>query len=384
MKKIINENSHRFKQYDMLLPLFIILTLIATVNSAQAYFVFVKGEHSLIKFLPYVLSKMIFMWYFLLLSILVKRLSMIMPLRSGNFIIWIIAHTTVLFVSLIVHHGFTFVIDKILLSPSASLTFYSQLFNNPSVWLDFVMYLLFLLGFYMIEYKKESEENEIKVSRLEVELITSKLYEMRNRLHPKFLFNTLDIITGLLFEKKNKEANRVLTLLSEFLRTTVYGNDSEEVLLDEEIIFLNKYLLIEEKNFKSNFIVHQNIEPDTIAAKVPNFLIQPIIEELIEKIINPSNANYELFVNTQTIGNSLEIITGIKGMDVDERAEEKIKEGMVFKLTLERLSKIYPNTSAVNLKYLKGEGVFIKMLLPLKKYEEEYEAELVLETGIEY
>jgi sensor histidine kinase YesM len=374
----------RVKQYDMLIPLFIILTLIATVNSVQAYFVFVKGEHYLINFLPYVLSKMIFMWYFALLSIVVRQLSTLIPLRSGHILIWIIVHTTVLFASLIVHHGFTFVIDKILLGPRASATFYAQLFNNPSVWLDFVMYLLFLLGFYMIEYKKENEENEIKVSRLEVELITSKLYEMRNRIHPKFLFNTLDVITELLSNKKNKEANRVLTLLSEFLRTTVYGNDSEEVFLEEEIIFLSKYLLIEEKNFDNNFIVHQNIEPETVAAKVPNFLIQPIVEELISKIIKPNIANYELFVNIQTIRNSLEIITGIKGEDLDESAEQIIRDGAVYKLTGERIAKLYTHSSSLNLKYLKGEGVFIKILLPLKKFEEQHEVELVMEPGIEY
>ena len=96
-------------------------------------------------------------------------------------------------------------------------TIWYVLFNNPSVWIEAFVYVLFLLSFTLLEYRRMTQENEIRCSQLEMELIRSKLQEIRSKIQPTFLFNTLQTILELIRLTEIKMRIIFSLYLSDFL-----------------------------------------------------------------------------------------------------------------------------------------------------------------------
>jgi signal transduction histidine kinase len=114
---------------------------------------------------------------------------------------------------------------------------------------------------------------------LESELNRSKLDALRSQLRPHFLFNTLNAISGLIPQGDN--AHRMLLRLSSLLRRSL-DEDSHEVSLQTELTFLNDYLDIQRLRFGDQLVIDVDVEPGALAARVPVFLLQPLLENAIE------------------------------------------------------------------------------------------------------
>ncbi len=118
-----------------------------------------------------------------------------------------------------------------------------------------------------------------RYAALESELNRSKLDALRSQLRPHFLFNTLNAISGLVPQGDN--AHRMLLRLSSLLRRSL-DEESHEVPLQTELSFLNDYLDIQRLRFKDQLVVDVDMEPIALAARVPVFLLQPLLENAIE------------------------------------------------------------------------------------------------------
>ena len=116
-------------------------------------------------------------------------------------------------------------------------------------------------------------------AELESELNRSKLDALRSQLRPHFLFNTLNAISGLV--PQGDKAHRMLLRLSSLLRRSL-DEDSHEVPLQTELTFLNDYLDIQRVRFGDQLVIHVDMEPSALGARVPVFLLQPLLENAIE------------------------------------------------------------------------------------------------------
>jgi len=114
---------------------------------------------------------------------------------------------------------------------------------------------------------------------LESELNRSKLDALRSQLRPHFLFNTLNAISGLV--PQGDKAHRMLLRLSSLLRRSL-DEDSHEVPLQTELSFLNDYLDIQRLRFGDQLVIDVDMEPSALVARVPVFLLQPLLENAIE------------------------------------------------------------------------------------------------------
>src|SRR4029079_13460186 len=107
------------------------------------------------------------------------------------------------------------------------------------------------------------------------------LQALKMQLHPHFLFNTLNSISALLDEDVDA-ADQMLARLGDLLRMTLENSGAQEVTLQEELEFLRCYLEIEQVRFNDRLTVSMHIEPETLDAKVPNLILQPIVENAIK------------------------------------------------------------------------------------------------------
>jgi signal transduction histidine kinase len=118
-----------------------------------------------------------------------------------------------------------------------------------------------------------------RYAALESELNRSKLDALRSQLRPHFLFNTLNAISGLV--PQGDTAHRMLLRLSSLLRRSL-DEDAHEVPLQTELTFLNDYLDIQRVRFGDQLIIDVDMEPSALGARVPVFLLQPLLENAIE------------------------------------------------------------------------------------------------------
>lgn len=96
---------------------------------------------------------------------------------------------------------------------------------------------------------------------------------MQLNLH--FLFNSLNAITVLVRDENTRDASRMLELLSGVLRQVLQSEKRQEVTLDEELRFIEKYLAIEQVRFSDRLQVRWSINPNIRDALVLEFILQP-------------------------------------------------------------------------------------------------------------
>lgn len=118
-----------------------------------------------------------------------------------------------------------------------------------------------------------------RYAALESELNRSKLDALRSQLRPHFLFNTLNAISGLV--PQGDKAHQMLLRLSSLLRRSL-DEDSHEVPLKTELAFLEDYLDIQRVRFGDDLAIDVDMEPKALTARVPVFLLQPLLENAIE------------------------------------------------------------------------------------------------------
>ncbi|HET6890422.1 MAG TPA: histidine kinase [Pyrinomonadaceae bacterium] len=143
------------------------------------------------------------------------------------------------------------------------------------------MYFTVLGCVYAFTYYRESRERESQQARLATQLAEARLGALRMQLHPHFLFNSLNAITVLVRDQNTRDASRMLELLSGVLRHVLQSGKRQWITLDEEIRFLEQYLEIEQVRFSDRLEVVWSIEDTVQDALVPEFILQPIVENAV-------------------------------------------------------------------------------------------------------
>ena len=121
----------------------------------------------------------------------------------------------------------------------------------------------------------------VVVRRLEAQLATARLQNMKMQLQPHFLFNTLHVIAGLVREGDRATAVEAITHLSDLLRQGLRHDDRQEVTLEEELEFLDAYLVIQRIRFGDRLAVRIDAPLDTRDALVPHLLFHPLVGNAI-------------------------------------------------------------------------------------------------------
>src|SRR5216684_3568189 len=143
------------------------------------------------------------------------------------------------------------------------------------------LYFAVLGCMYAFTYYREARERESQQARLTAQLAEARLGALRMQLNPHFLFNSLNAITVLVRDQNTRDASRMLELLSGVLRQVLQSEKRQEVALDEELRFIEKYLAIEQVRFSDRLQVRLSIDSNVRNALVPEFILQPLVENAV-------------------------------------------------------------------------------------------------------
>jgi signal transduction histidine kinase len=144
-----------------------------------------------------------------------------------------------------------------------------------------ILYTATVCAWHAITYYRDLKERKFQAAELESLLHQAQLEALRNQLHPHFLFNTLHSIAELVHENPAL-AEQLILRLSELLRSALKAPVLQEVPLADELEFTRSYLEIEQMRLGDRLTVAWEVAEETLAARVPSVLLQPLIENAIQ------------------------------------------------------------------------------------------------------
>jgi two-component system, LytTR family, sensor kinase len=153
----------------------------------------------------------------------------------------------------------------------------------PLVWTLFVgliFYAVVVMVYAALRFRGLYVAEQTSAEALRAELTQSKLDALRSQVRPHFLFNTLNAISVFVTEDAEK-AQQMLLRLSTLLRRSL-DEEAHEVTLEQELRFANDYLDIQRGRFGDELQVHLAVDPTVLDARVPVFLLQPLLENVME------------------------------------------------------------------------------------------------------
>jgi LytS/YehU family sensor histidine kinase len=173
--------------------------------------------------------------------------------------------------------------------------------------LNFTLLAAWAALYYGINYFLLLEDEIKQRETLASQASTAQLAMLRYQLNPHFLFNTLNSISTLVLLKQTERANAMLARLSSFLRYTLANEPTANVTLAQEVETLKLYLEIEKMRFEDRLRPHFRIDADTIGARLPSLLLQPLIENAIKYAVTPSEDGADIWITASRQGQGVRI-----------------------------------------------------------------------------
>ena len=164
---------------------------------------------------------------------------------------------------------------------SEKYLFYITEITTIKSFLVLLLLVVFLFVFWIDEQKKQESHYQKFVIEKERESGRIQLNSLAQQFKPHFLFNSLNSINALTISNP-EEAQRMIHLLSEFMRGSVKENQGEKVALSQEIHHIQLYANIEKVRFGDRLNVHFLIPKECDNLKIPALILQPIIENAIK------------------------------------------------------------------------------------------------------
>jgi hypothetical protein len=148
-------------------------------------------------------------------------------------------------------------------------------------------------------------ERDLQLAEARTLAQTAQLTALRLQLNPHFLFNTLNAISSLIVTGRNRDGEAMLSRLCVFLRTALVGDGRSEVTLGEELETLQTYLEIESIRFGDRLTIEFAAADELIELPVPNFILQPLVENAIKHAVAPTSRPVVVRVGARRDGQSL-------------------------------------------------------------------------------
>lgn len=234
---------------------------------------------------------------------------------------------------------------------------------------NFLTYFSMLGIIYLYYYIKKLETIEQQKINLATQLTEIKMKILTDRLHPHFLFNTLNTISTLIDVNK-KKAQNVIVDLSDLLREIIELKEDNLITLSQELNLLNKYLDIKSIRFYDHLTIKTNVQENINDALIPNMLIQPIIENSFKHGYSYNHTNLEIELNIYKKEGQLIIEIKNNGKSFETSISQLKIRGVGLKNTINRLKTLYGNNYKFSMANNgNNKGVITQIIIPFELAE---------------
>jgi two-component system sensor histidine kinase YesM len=178
---------------------------------------------------------------------------------------------------------------------------------------------------------KENYEEKIVMKEWQIKALQAQI-------NPHFLYNTLDSIHWLAKINNQNQIAMMIKSLGNLLRNSIYKSNYV-VSIKEEVGILEDYINIQKFRFQERLNVNINIKEEVLNFKIPNLVLQPLVENSISYALEVLVDVCKIEVFSIEENNCIKLVVMDNGPGVNEERLEKLRK-----------MEIEPTSSGIGLK----------------------------------
>jgi len=219
----------------------------------------------------------------------------------------------------------------------------------------------------MLSRRLQAATEELRTRQLEDErarqLVTeARLSSLESRIHPHFLFNTLNSISALIREDP-LQAERTVERLAALLRYSLDNNARGLVPLRRELRVVEDYLEIEKTRFGDRLRFTVDAPADLADLEVPPLAVQTLVENSIKHAVAPSRHGGEIRVSARMAPGGLLLEVSDDGPGFERPS---VRQGHGLENLQERLAALFDGAGRLEFAR-RGDRMVVGVVVPQKK-----------------
>ena len=239
---------------------------------------------------------------------------------------------------------------------------------------DALLYWAVLAVDYGVRHYRTLRERELRASQLEAQLAEARIEALKMQLQPHFLFNALHTIGQLIRTRQDDTAVAVVAGLGDLLRRVLDGATAQEVPLKQELDFITSYLEIEQIRFRDRLEVRVDVPAETLDARVPHLILQPLVENAIRHGIGPRAGGGRVHLSAWRVGRKLHLAVWDDGSRLAEKVgapgaetgEGQEGRGLGLANTSARVRQLYGEAGSFEVVDGTDGGVVAHVVVPFR------------------
>lgn len=203
-----------------------------------------------------------------------------------------------------------------------------------------LFFMLLSTAVYVISSNFQHREHR---KSLENEKLNAELAFLKSQINPHFLFNSLNNIYSLAYQKSEKTPEAILKL-SEIMRYMLYESNEDTVLLEEEISYLQNYIELQKLRFKEKVYVDLHVEIDEMDHRIMPLLLISFLENAFKHGVS-TDAGKPIRINIKVQNSRLHF----KAENAKSQLNKDQTKGVGLANLKRRLQLGYPDRYTINI-----------------------------------
>ncbi len=213
--------------------------------------------------------------------------------------------------------------------------------------------------------RRRARRNELRAEQARKQALGAQLKALQARTNPHFLFNSLNVVSGLI-EEDPVGAERVLEHLSELFRYALKGADGGWVRMADEVTATESYLEVESIRLGDRLRTGISVPAELAEVLVPPLILQPLVENAVLHGVAPRKDGGRVEVTVRSEASSLVLTVEDDGRGPGSSPHNG--SGTSLAEMAQRLEMIYAGSSTLEAgsRDADGSGFRVRITLPME------------------
>ncbi|MDP9205613.1 MAG: histidine kinase, partial [Gemmatimonadota bacterium] len=162
---------------------------------------------------------------------------------------------------------------------------------------------------------------------------------------------------------------RMIARLSELLRYTLNGGSDNEVVLAQEVAFLERYLEIMQIRFQGQLEIEIQIGDDARDALVPSLILQPLVENAVKHGVDKVSDRGKIRIQARREVERLVLTVSDNGpgpSSIGSPNENGGEHGVGLENIRQRLEQLYGSAQSLSLAESPNGGTVAQIMMPFR------------------
>ena len=212
-----------------------------------------------------------------------------------------------------------------------------------------------------INYKNALEHKELE------------LQQLKNKLNPHFIYNTLESIHMMAEINDDIETSTMAEYFGEIIRYSM-NRRINTVTLKEELKIIDNYIYLQKIRFDQLFTIENMVSDELLSCEIIKMIIQPLIENAIYHGLSECSGNGKIIIQGSKVNNNLLLTISDNGIGIPEEKLQDLNDyindknhnfnGIALRNINKRLKLNYGENYGLEIFSIEGNGTSMVLTLP--------------------